>query len=174
MQDNLAAARHVSGDRGDQPAERVDVLVLLVLGEDVAVFGLERFDGIARVGDGGAVGALDQLRVDVEGVFVSDFADDGLDQVRDGNQPVDAARHFFDDQLLRRRLRPGIDLDFVAALAKQLNRLSDPAGGKNPELAVGHVLSRPTHQSTGGEAWGSSAKRDLLPNMKAAGLAAGG
>jgi hypothetical protein len=48
-----------------------------------------------------------------------------------GNQAVDAAADFFQDQLLRRRLGPGIDLDLIAALAQQVNRFPDVAKTRN-------------------------------------------
>ena len=52
---------------------------------------LERLDRRARVGDHGAVAALDQLRLVGVVVLVLDLADDLLDHVLDGDEPVDAA-----------------------------------------------------------------------------------
>ena len=53
--------------------------------------------GDAGVGDDAAVGPLDQVRRLVDVVLVLDLADDLLDHVLDGDEPVDAAE-LVDDQ----------------------------------------------------------------------------
>ena len=50
--DDFTAAGDMARDRRDEAAESVDFLVFFVFREDVAVFGLESLDRVARIGDG--------------------------------------------------------------------------------------------------------------------------
>src|SRR5207248_2116285 len=69
------------------------------------------------------------------------FEDLGVDRIaKRGDQAVDAAINFLDDQLLRRRLGAMEDLELVAALTQTvLGRITDARGGKDAEtFLVGH------------------------------------
>ena len=66
----------------------------------------------------------------------------GIDGVaQSSNQPIDAGLHFFDHQALRRRLRLRVHFDLVSPLAKQIDRLTDIASGKDAKF-VGHGSPR--------------------------------
>ncbi len=55
-----------------------------------------------------------------------------------GDEAVNAAADLFDDQALRRRVGPGIDLDLVAALAQAIEGcIADVAVAKTRNLFCG-------------------------------------
>src|SRR3546814_14262290 len=62
--DQLAAIGHPAGEREQQAAEGVDVLLAFVFGKHRADTLLELLDGGARIGNAAAIRPLDQLRAD--------------------------------------------------------------------------------------------------------------
>src|SRR3546814_10420225 len=86
MLDQLAAIGHPAGEREQQAAEGVDVLLAFVFGKHRADTLLELLDGGARIGNEAAIRPLDQLRADRDVVLVLDLPDDLLDQVLDRHQ----------------------------------------------------------------------------------------
>src|SRR3546814_6773641 len=62
MLDQLAAIGHPAGEREQQAAEGVDVLLAFVFGKHRADTLLELLDGGARIGNEAAIRPLDQLR----------------------------------------------------------------------------------------------------------------
>ena len=53
------------------------------------------------------------------------------------DQPVNPRLHLFDDQALRRRLRLGVDFNFISTLTQEINRIPDVTGCKDTNC-VGH------------------------------------
>ena len=112
MGDHLALHRHPAGQHEDQPAQRVD-LVLFFVGKAQADHGLDILQRGAGLNqplaglflDGDA--ALDLV------MLVLDLADDLLDQVLDGDQPIHAAifvdHHRHMDALLLHLLQQNAD-----------------------------------------------------------------
>ena len=97
MNDQLPAHRHPIGQEEYEPAQRIDVLRPLLVGEDRADPRLELLDRGARIGDQGPVRSIDQLRSSDYIVLVLYLAHDLLDQIFDGDDSVDAAK-FVDHQ----------------------------------------------------------------------------
>ena len=96
------------------------------------------------------VGAVDvveshcDLRHDLE-CSLPGFKYFGVDWIaQSGDQAVDAALYFFDDQLLRRRFRPLVNFEIIAALAHTvLGRVANARRGEHAELfVVYHSCSR--------------------------------
>src|SRR5207237_6949312 len=65
---------------------------------------------------------------------------DGIAQCSD--QSIDSRFNFFDDQLLGRGLRIGVDLDFIASLVKEFDGFANIAGSKNTEFLAHHCLNK--------------------------------
>ena len=107
---------------------------------------------VGGVGEGNlvavGVGAVDVvepdrvLRHDLQRALAR-LEDFGVNLVaQGGDEAVDAAADFFDDQALRRRLGIGIDLDLIAALAQAIEgRLADVGRGKDAELSSAGMSS---------------------------------
>ena len=104
------------------------------------------------------VGAVDVVETDGElrddfqralaGFILTRTEDFGVDGIaQGGDQAVDTGLHFFDNQTLRRRFRLGINLDFVTALAQQVDRFSDIASGKDAKMFVHEFPSASFRQS---------------------------
>ncbi len=91
MTDDRAVARYPAGQHEDQAAQRIDLLLVLIVQQPYAEAFLEFLDWRARIGHDAAVGTLDELRRCRIVVLVLDFADDLLDQILDGDETVDAA-----------------------------------------------------------------------------------
>src|SRR5437763_291923 len=79
MSDDLAALRHAPRQRENQPAQRIDRLLVAGRTQAGAMLLLDRIDRDARIGDDAAVGPLDQDRRRIDIVLVLDLADDLLD-----------------------------------------------------------------------------------------------
>src|SRR5262249_2265161 len=68
------------------------------------------------------------------------FEDLGVDGIaKGGNETIDSGFNFVDDQALRWSLGVGIEFDFVASLAKQVEGGADIGGGGNAEF-IGHYF----------------------------------
>ena len=97
MQHQLAPGRHPSGQREHQPAERVDIVFALLIGQHGTNQLLEVLDRRPGIRNQRSVAAQHQLRVFGHVVLILDLADDLFDQVLDRDQTVDAAE-FVDHQ----------------------------------------------------------------------------
>src|SRR5439155_25588331 len=102
-------------------------------GEHVGGIG-EWYLVLVSVGSIDVVEADGNLRHNLERALPC-FKNFGVDRIAERcDQAVDAAFHFFDDQFLRRRLRPLKNFKLVAALAKTvLGRIADAGGSKDAE-----------------------------------------
>ena len=58
---------------------------------------------------------------------------------RVGNQSVNAAANFLQQKFVRRRIGPGIHLDFISAAAQQLKAGTNVTGCEHPEPSIFHV-----------------------------------
>src|SRR5579885_2356230 len=91
MGDHLAALRHAPGKREDEAAQRIDILEPVAGAQRRRELLFDALDRHPRVGDDAAVRPLAERRRCIGVVLVLDLADDLLDQILDGDQPVDAA-----------------------------------------------------------------------------------
>ena len=91
MDHELAANRYAARQHRNEPAQRIDIAGILGAGEYRTDAGLEFLHRQAGVDDQGAVGIGLQPRRRGGLVLFLDLADDLLDQILDGDQPVDAA-----------------------------------------------------------------------------------
>ncbi len=89
--DEFALGWHPAGQGEDQAADGVDVGGAFLVGQHLAEFRLEGFDRHAGVEFDRPVRPFGHLGRGVLVVLVGDVADDGLDQVLDRDQAVDAA-----------------------------------------------------------------------------------
>src|SRR5580692_10505888 len=93
------------------------------------------------------VGAIDVVNADGQlshnfQTTFSSFENLGIDGIaKRGDEPIDPGLHLVDDQTLGWRLGLGIDLDFVLALAQQVNGVANIASGKNPKFLTHAVPS---------------------------------
>src|SRR5438876_8513000 len=109
-------------------------------------------ENVGSVGEGNFVavriGSIDVVKPD--GKLRHDFqcaSSGGKNLGVDGiaqrsNQTIDSRLDFLDDQLLGRGLRIGIDLDFVASLAKEFDRFTYIAASKNAEFLAHNCLNK--------------------------------
>src|SRR5215471_11451636 len=92
MCDYLAPFGHAPSETGNQPAKRIDFLLICGGAQPHALMLFEQLDRSTRIGDEASIGAFYQARSLGFVVFVLDLPDDFLDEVLDRDQTIDAAK----------------------------------------------------------------------------------
>ena len=91
MRNHFAALGYPSGKAGDQPAQRIDFLLVSLRKQMSALMRLKHFDRRTRIGNQASIGTLDETRSVGHVMLVFDLADDLLDEIFDRYQPINTA-----------------------------------------------------------------------------------